>query len=82
MLVKINEQISLDVEQIKISGALIVGGVKIPAGMNKTLDSGIISKLPTEIVEQLTEEVFDSLVQKPSEEVEEIVAEESLKSAQ
>lgn len=70
MLVKINEQISLDVEQIKISGALIVGGVKIPAGMNKTLDADIISKLPTEIVEQLTEEVFGSLVQKPSEEVE------------
>lgn len=58
MKIQINPLISLDVEQIKISGTISVNDNKIPVGVNKTLDAGIISQLPVELIQKLTESVF------------------------
>lgn len=58
MKVKINSLVSLEVEQIKISGKIFVGGRELSAGVNKTLDSSIVEKLPEELVSNLTGQVF------------------------
>lgn len=58
MEIKINSLVSLNVEQIKISGTLSIAGKTLPAGVNKTLDAGIISELPSELIQQLTQSTF------------------------
>lgn len=58
MKVKINSLVSLEVEQIKISGKIFVGGRELSAGVNKTLDSSIVEKLPEELISNLTGQVF------------------------
>ena len=54
MQVKINSLVSLEVEQIKISGKIFVGNKELSAGVNKTLDASIVEKLPEELVSNLT----------------------------
>ena len=56
--IRINSLTSLKVEQIKITGTLEVAGKVIPATLNKTLDSAIISQLPPELVAVLTAYAF------------------------
>ena len=56
--VKINSLVSLEVEQIKITGKVFVGGKELSAGVNKTLDSSIIQQLPPEVVAGLTAYAF------------------------
>ena len=56
--VKINSLVSLEVEQIKITGKVFVGGKELSAGVNKTLDSSIIQQLPSEVVAGLTAYAF------------------------
>lgn len=58
MRVRINSLVELDVGQIKISGKIFVAGKELPAGVNKTLDAGIIEQLPSELVSALTSQVF------------------------
>ena len=58
MQVKINSLVSLEVEQIKISGKIFVGNKELLAGVNKTLDASIVEKLPEELVSNLTVSVF------------------------
>lgn len=54
----INSLTKFKVEQIKITGSIKVGGKAIPATLNKTLDSAIISQLPPELVSVLTAYAF------------------------
>lgn len=56
--IKINSLTSFKIEQIKITGTIEVGGKAIPATLNKTLDSAIISQLPPELVGVLTTYAF------------------------
>lgn len=58
MQVKINSLVSLEVEQIKISGKVFVGNKELSAGVNKTLDASIVEKLPEELVSNLTVSAF------------------------
>ncbi len=58
MQVKINSLVSLEVEQIKISGKIFVGNKELSAGVNKTLDASIVEKLPEELVSNLTVSAF------------------------
>lgn len=58
MKVRINSLLELEVEQIKISGAVYVGGKLLAAGVNKTLDASIVAQLPPELVGALTGQVF------------------------
>ncbi|MBR6389013.1 MAG: hypothetical protein IKS15_02700 [Opitutales bacterium] len=58
MKVRINSLVELEVEQIKISGAVYVGGKLLAAGVNKTLDASIVAQLPPELVGALTGQVF------------------------
>ena len=58
MQVKINSLVSLEVEQIKISGKIFVGNKEFLAGVNKTLDASIVEKLPQELVAKFTELAF------------------------
>lgn len=58
MQVKINSLVSLEVEQIKISGKIFIGNKELSAGVNKTLDASIVEKLPEELVSNLTGQVF------------------------
>lgn len=56
--IKINSLTSFKVEQIKITGTIEIGGKVIPATLNKTLDSSIISQLPPELIGALTTYAF------------------------
>ena len=56
--IQINSLVSLRVEQIKITGKLSFGGKELPATINKTLDTSIIQKLPTELIGSLTTFAF------------------------
>ena len=56
--VKINSLVELEVEQIKITGKVFVGGKELSAGVNKTLDSSVIQQLPSEVVAGLTAYAF------------------------
>ena len=56
--IKINSLVEFKVEQIKISGEMFVGGKRVDAGVNKTLDAGIVSQLPSELVQILTMQAF------------------------
>lgn len=58
MKVRINSLVELEVEQIKISGKIYVGGKLLAAGVNKTLDASIVEQLPQPLVETLTGQVF------------------------
>ena len=58
MQVKINSLVSLEVEQIKISGKIFVGNKELSAGINKTLDASIVEKLPEELISNLTVSAF------------------------
>lgn len=58
MKVRINSLVELEVEQIKISGAVYVGGKLLAAGVNKTLDASIVEQLPQKLVGALTGQVF------------------------
>ena len=57
-MVKINSLVDFKVEQIKISGEMFVAGKRVDAGVNKTLDAGVVSQLPTELVQMLTMQAF------------------------
>ena len=52
--VKINSLVSLKVEQIKITGKIVVGDKELPATINKTLDSSILQQLPADLIGALT----------------------------
>lgn len=56
--IKINSLTSFKVEQIKITGTIEIGGKPVSATLNKTLDSSIISQLPSELVGVLTTYAF------------------------
>lgn len=56
--IKVNSLVEFKVEQIKISGEMFVGGKRVDAGVNKTLDAGIVSQLPSELVQMLTLQAF------------------------
>ena len=56
--IKINSLTSFKVEQIKITGTIEIGDKVIPATLNKTLDSAIISQLPPELIGALTTYAF------------------------
>ena len=56
--IKINSLTSFKVEQIKITGTIEIGDKVIPATLNKTLDSSIISQLPPELIGALTTYAF------------------------
>lgn len=56
--IKVNSLVEFKVEQIKISGEMFVGGKRVDAGVNKTLDAGIVSQLPSELVQILTMQAF------------------------
>lgn len=56
--ININSLVEFKVEQIKISGEMFVGGKRVDAGVNKTLDAGIVSQLPSELVQILTMQAF------------------------
>ena len=56
--VKINSLTDFCVEQIKIIGALKIGNKIVDGTFNKTLDAGIISCLPNELISQLVLFVF------------------------
>ena len=56
--IQINSLVSLKVEQIKITGKLNFGGKDLPATINKTLDTSIISQLPKDLVGSLTTFAF------------------------
>ncbi len=56
--VKINSLVELEVEQIKITGKILIAGKELSAGVNKTLDSSIIQQLPSELVSGLTTFAF------------------------
>ena len=58
MKVRINSLVELEVEQIKISGAVYVGEKQLAAGVNKPLDASIVAQLPQELVAALTGQVF------------------------
>lgn len=58
MKVRINSLVELEVEQIKISGTVYVGGKLLAAGVNKTLDASIVEQLPQKLVSSLTGQVF------------------------
>lgn len=58
--IKVNSLVEFDVEQIKVSGIMYVGGKKVNAGVNKTLDSSYVSRLPTDLVQILTLQAFGS----------------------
>lgn len=57
-MVKINSLVDFKVEQIKISGEVYVGGKRVEAGVNKTLDAGVVSQLPQDLVQMLTLQAF------------------------
>ena len=58
MKVKINSLVSLEIEQIKISGTISIAGKSLPAGFNKTLDAAIVEQLPRELLGRLAESAF------------------------
>jgi hypothetical protein len=56
--ININSLVEFAVSQIKISGEMFVAGKRVDAGVNKTLDSSVVSQLPTELVQMLTMQAF------------------------
>ena len=56
--VMVNSLVEFDVEQIKVSGVIYVGGKRVDAGVNKTLDSSVVAQLPSELVQMLTMQAF------------------------
>lgn len=71
MEIKLNSIVSMKVEQIKISGVLTIDGKVLPAGVNKTLDVGIISQIPSELIQPLTEFAFGEFTKEETLELEE-----------
>ena len=57
-MVRVNSLVEFKVEHIKISGEMFVGGKRVDAGVNKTLDASVVAQLPSELVQMLTLQAF------------------------
>ena len=74
MNVKINELIKYEVEQIKVSGSLIVAGKTLNFGVNTTLDVYDIAQLPQSVVDSIARKKIGASADMSAEEISALAA--------